>query len=154
MVRDYEHYMKLAKVANSTFGTTGVNPARVSTQSVKFEAIDENTLKVTYQSMITVASKSMQLELENKHKSEGLSMIKAGLERFAESYKEMVEQTEKSGLPPALSSTGKKLDAPKKTIKLTLKEFTLNDSVELVSYSAYKPQQQAFFRLTALVDVK
>ena len=154
MVRNYEQFMNLAKVANGTFGTTGVNPARVSTQSVKFEAIDENTLKVSYMAMITVASKSMQLELENKHKSDALAMIKVGIERFVEGYKEMMEQNEKSDLPLALSATGKKPEPVKATVKLSLKDFTITPSVELVSYSAYKPQQQAFYRLSALVDVK
>ena len=134
MVRDFQLYTRLSRIANGTFGTTGPNPARVSTQSIKFEVIDENTIKVKYQAIVTFASKSMLRDLSTKYMHEGLSMIAAGLERFTEDYSETFEDEKK--------------------IKLVMDDNSVMDSVEYVSYSMYKPTQTAFFRVSALVNVK
>lgn len=157
MVRDHELYTNLSKVANSTFGSTGPGGAqasnRVSTQSIKFEVIDENTIKASYQAIVTFASKSMYRDLQHKYTAEGISMLKGALERFASDYKELVSK-EKLEAGPSPSGKDKSKEKPKATIKLSINEPTITNSVEYVSYSMYKPVQTGFFRLSCLINVK
>lgn len=154
MIRDHELYTNLSKVANSSFGSSGpggVDVKKAPMQSIKFEVIDENTLKATYQSLVTFASKSMLRDLETKYKNEAMSMLKGSLERFTEDYKELVS---KEKLDPGPSPSGKEPESTKKTIKLKANDSTITNSVEYVSYSMYKPVQTGFYRLSCLIDVK
>lgn len=155
MVRNHELYTNLSKVVNSSFGSTGPGGAdannRVSTQSIKFDVVDENTIKVSYQAIVTFASKSMYRDLKHKYRAEGISMLKASLERFAEEYKELVSK-EKLEAGPAPSGKDKAKEKP--SIKLKANESTITDNVEYISYSSYKPVQTGFYRLSCLVDVK
>ena len=132
-IEDLEKFRKLSKVANGSFGTTGPNPARISTQSVKFKVIDEHTLHATYTSIVTVQSKSMLRELRTKHQGEGMAMIKAGVENFMKEF-ELQNEDEK--------------------LKLEIDGNTVDHGVEHVSYSMYSPSQTVFFRVFCLVRVK
>lgn len=155
MVRDPQLYTNLSKVANSTFGSTGpggMQANRKVSQSIKFEVIDENTLKATYQAIVNFSSQSMYRDLQQKYKMEGMSMLKGALERFAEEYKDLVSQPENEDQIP--DPSGKMPVTPKKTIKLSANDSTYQDSVEHVSYSMYKPVQTGFYRLSCLIDVK
>lgn len=142
MVRDYETFMLLSTVANSSFGTTGVQPLRTATQSIKFTVIDEHTLKVSYMTTVTFASDSMLRDLKLKYKRDALSIVDASLKKFSESYKEMVEQRFPEDKPE------------KTTVKLSLRDSTVDDSVEFTSYTIYRPRQQGIYRVSALIDVK
>lgn len=156
MIRDHQLYTNLSKVANSTFGTTGpggVQASKKVAQSIKFEVIDENTLKATYQAIVNFSSQSMYRDLQQKYRMEGMSMLKGALERFAEEYKELVSQPESEDQIP--DPSGKMPEkVAKKTIKLSANDSTYQDSVEHVSYSIYKPVQTGFYRLSCLIDVK
>ena len=132
MVRDFDKYTNLAKVANGTFGTTGLGTARVSTQSLKFEVIDEHTLKITYQSLVTFASKSMLRDLMHKYKVDAMSMVEGSVDKFVEEYKEQNEDDK---------------------VRLQVRDNSVDDSVEYISYSMYSPIQRGFYRLSCLVDV-
>lgn len=153
MVRNFNKYLILSRVASFKPTFTTMAPIRASTQSVRFEVIDENTVKVWYQGIITVASASMQRELHIMHKKDALEMIEAAVKDFAERYKETVKnlKPEDAEVSGATEST---LTPDKGTIKLTLKDFTISDSVEFIDYSVYKPFQTAFYRVSALIDVK
>lgn len=131
MVRDFDKYTNLSKVANGTFGTTGLGAARVSTQSLKFEVIDERTLKLHYQSIVTFASKSMLRDLMHKYLVDAMSMVEGGVDKFAEEYE----------------------DQNGDSIRLQVRDNSIDDSVEYISYSMYSPIQRGFYRLTCLVDV-
>ncbi len=154
MIRDHDLYTNLSKVANSSFGSNGpggVDVKKAPMQSIKFEVIDENTIKASYQSLVTFASKSMLRDLETKYKNEAMSMLKGALERFTEDYKELVS---KEPLEQGPSPSGKDKEPFKKTIKLKANDSTVTNSVEYVSYSMYKPVQTGFYRLSCLIDVK
>lgn len=155
MVRDHELYSNLSKVANSSFGSTGPGGAeannRVSTQSIKFEVVDENTIKASYQSIVTFSSKSMLRDLETKYKQEALSMLKASMEKFSSDYEDLVSK-EKLEVGPVPS--GAKIPDVKKKVKLTVNDSTVTDSVEYIAYSMYSPVQRGFYRMSCLISVK
>lgn len=153
MVRNFNKFLVLSRVASFKPTYTTMAPLRASTQSVRFEVIDENTVKVWYQGIIAVSSAHMERELHTLHKKQALEMIEVAVKDFAERYKETVK-----GLKPedaeVSGATGSTLTPDATTIKLSLKDFTISDSVEYISYSIYKPHQTAFYRVSALIDVK
>lgn len=132
-IQDYDKFEKLAKVANGSFGTTGPNPARISTQSVKFRVLDENCIRATYMAIVSVSSKSMLRELRFKHEAEGMAMIQAGVDNFAKEYE--------------LQNDGEK-------VKLEIDGNTVDHAVEHVSYSMYRASQTVFFKVFCVVRVK
>lgn len=132
MVRNFDKYMKLVKIANGTFGTTGIGTERVSTTSFKFEVINEATIKITYQCIGNFASRSIWRDIKAKYKRDGMTLIKEGVDQFVEQFKEANE--------------GEK-------VRLKVIDTSINDGVEYVSYSIYKAQNTGIYRLWCLVDV-
>ena len=132
MVRDYEKYMNLAKVANSTFGTTGVGDARVSTQHIKVEVVDENTMKLHFQSIVNFPSKSMLRETMPKHKIDAIAMVEATIKKFAELYKAQYGED----------------------LTISVRDNSYHDNVEFTSFSMYSPNQRGYYRLQCLADIK
>ena len=131
MVRDYDKYMNLAKVADSTFGSSGVGQARVSTQHIKVEIVDENTMKLNFQSIVNFPSKSMLRETMPKHKMDGIAMIEAAIKKFAEEYKARYD----------------------KEVKISVRDNSYHDNVEFSSFSMYSPNQRGYYRLHCLADI-
>lgn len=132
MVRDYKKYMKLANIANSTFGTTGFSQTKIATQHIKVEVIDEKTMKVSFQSVVNFDSKSILRETMPKHKIDAISMIEATITKFVEVFKETHGET----------------------INISIRDASYVDNVEFTSYSIYSPSQRGFYRLQCLADVK
>jgi len=133
-VEDYKLYTRLSRALNHSFGDTGPGEARVSTQKVMLNLIDEGMLRANYVSIVTFPNPGIMEQLTQKHAKEGLSMIEAALKKAQESYG--------------------KLFPDEKSIKFELKTDTCKDVVEFISYSAYSPVTRAFYKMNCLVKIK
>ena len=133
MVQDQNKYYQLSRVCNSTFGTQGPGENKnFVAQNVKFHVLDDNTLKASYQTIVNFASKSMLRDIREKYQRDAMSLVEKGLKSFVAEYKEQFGSE----------------------IKLSVKDFTVTDDIEFVSYSMYTPMNRGFYRLTCIVEVK
>jgi hypothetical protein len=136
-VKDYKLYTQISRAINHSYGTTGPGTARVSTQDVNLQIVDEELLNAKFQMIINYDSGDMLEKHMMKFKKEGLAMIDATLERAIDNYKEMFPDD--------------------KAIKFTVNTDTAHDDVEPVYYSYYTPVKRwtrAFYRLSVLVNIK
>lgn len=131
LVKDLRKFQRLSRIANSTLGTSGPGEYRTSTQHVKFELVNENTMKFHYQGAISVPSKSMLGTIMTKLIGDALKFTSASMEKFSENYKEEFG----------------------KSVTLKMNETTIMDNVEFTSYSVFKPAQSAMLRVTGIIDV-
>jgi hypothetical protein len=134
LIKDLKKFNRLSRIANSTLGSNGPGGSGytgTTTQHLRFELINERTIKAHYQGAIAVPSKSMLSTLMGKLVSDALSSIKRGTENFAREYKEQFD----------------------KSITLTINENSVVDNVEFTSYSVFRPTQSGMLRVTALIEV-
>jgi len=134
LIKDLKKFNRLATVANSTFATGGPGSSSnysPTTQHIRFELINENSIKVHYQGAISVPSKSMLATIMSKLVEDALDGIKHSIETFAKNYKEQYESS----------------------IVLKINENTIIDNIEFTSYSVFRPAQSGMLRVTALIDV-
>jgi hypothetical protein len=133
MVQDQTKYYNLSRICNSTFGTQGPGENKTFVaQNIKFHVVDDKTLKASYQTIVTFASKSMLRDIREKYKKDALVLLEKAVKNFVAEYKEQFGEE----------------------IKLSLKDFTITDDVEFVSYSMYSPINRGFYRFNCLVEVK
>lgn len=131
MIKDLRKFNRLARIANSSMGTSGPGEYRTSTQHVRFELINEKTMKVHYQGAIAVPSKSMLGTIMSKLVNDALKFVGSTMEKFSENYKKEFG----------------------KDVTLEINEATIMDNVEFTSYSVFKPTQSAMLRVSALINV-
>lgn len=136
LIQDYERYNRLATVFNGTFGSTGPQQRKVSTQSVKFELIDENTVKVRYMTIVNFPSHALQRDLARKYRQDGLDYVRAALDKSVEKYEEL--HSEKEGY---------------KKLKWKLDENALDEGFEFLHNSAYAPVKRAYFRIICVAEL-
>lgn len=132
LVKDYKKFVNLSKLLNTTFGTTGPNPMRIGTQTLKYELLDDGMLKVMYLTTVSFPSESLMRESRKRWETEGLTMIESALKELEQKYK----------------------DEFGKEIKCTIMEESFNDSFEFVSYSLYNPIKRALYRVGVLVEIE
>lgn len=132
LVQDYTKFLNLSKVLNTTFGSTGPNPARTGTQVIKFSQLSDGLMKVIFITTVNFASDTRMREARVRWEKDALSMIEAALKQAASQYKEQF----------------------KEEIKLSIVEETFNDSFEMISYSQYNPMHRALYRVGVMVDVE
>lgn len=131
MVEDFDKYMALAKVLNTTWGTG--SQLRMQSQSIKFNLRDDKLLKGTVTMIVNMPnSPQTAVEYKRRYKEESLNKIGAAIKNLAELYEE---------------ATGKK-------IKLKLIETSITEGLEYISNSQYRPNLPAYFRLQCLFSIE
>jgi hypothetical protein len=131
LVKDYEKYINLSKLLNTTFGTgAGKNYA---TQSIKFDILDDGMLKCRYMTIVNFGSDTMMHEMKRRYSEEARSMVEAALKKLREDYKEAFP---KQKLP---------------TFKIL--ENTIGDDVEFLTFSQYAGTRKGYYRFGCLVSI-
>lgn len=133
-VEDYDRYTKISRAINSSFGDQGPGKARVSTQKVNLNLVDENMLKADYVSTVTFPHFKVVEQLTQKHLKEGISMIEGALERAKENYEKLFPED--------------------KPLKLELRMDTCKDVIEFITPNMTSPALRAFFKMNCLVKIK
>ena len=128
-VKDMKKYIELSKVCNSTFGVSSTG--KKTSESVMVKPVDDETLSAMFLIVVNYSSEAMWIEMRKRWIEEGIEIISKRLKEIEQEFK---------------TNTGK-------TIKLNVLESTLADSLELESYSVYKPIKTGFFRLRCNVNV-
>lgn len=133
-VKDYKLYTRISRAINHTFGTTGPGTARMSTQDVNLQILDEELLSAKYQMIVTIGSFDKLEKAMPRYEKEGFAMIEATLKKAIENYKELF---------------------PDETaIKFDLKTETASDDVEFVQSRQLSGFRRGFYRLNVLVNIK
>lgn len=134
LIKDYERYLNLSKVLNSTFGAEGVGNKPFNTQSIKFDILDDGILKCRFLMIVNFGSDSVFREMRNRYKNEAISILEASLKRIAEEYKVRFP-----GSDP---------------IKLSAVENSFGEDVEIINYSIHNANRKAYYRFGCLVEVE
>lgn len=134
MVEDFDKYMALAKILNTTWSTGSQGRKSLTTQSIKYQLRDDKSLKASVM-MSVVIPNTNRLAIEMKHRfhEEALSLLKSGLQELAKEFKE--------------NNDGK-------SIVFKIIPETVMSGVEFLTNSQYRPTKNAYFRLDALVVVE
>jgi MinD-like ATPase involved in chromosome partitioning or flagellar assembly len=131
-VEDFDKYMKLAQVLDTSWGT-GSQVKAGTTQSIKFNLRDDKLLKCNFMMIVTMPnSPTTAIEMKRRFKEQALQMIKASLEKIKESYEKVADG---------------------KTIKLSMIDNSVVEGIEYLSNAQYRPALPAYFRLQCLVEV-
>jgi hypothetical protein len=133
-VKDYKQYTKISRALNSTFGDQGPGEARVSTQKVNLNLVDEDVLKASFVSTVTFPHSKVIEQLTQKHRKEGVSMIEGALERAKANFEKLFPED--------------------KSISFKLRMDTCQDVVEFITPNQTSPVLRALFKMTCLVEIK
>lgn len=128
-VKDFKKYIELSKLCNHTFGIS--SSGKSSTESILLKAVDDEMLSAKFVIIVNYSSEAMWIEMRKRWIEEGLERIAKRLKEVETLYRE---------------NTGKK-------ISLKISKPTISDSLELASYSVYKPIKTGFFRLACNIEV-
>lgn len=132
-VKDYKLYTRISRAVNHTFGTTGPGTARMSTQDVNLQILDEELLSARYQMIVTIGSSDKLEKAMPRYEKEALAMIEATLKKAIENYKELFPD--------------------EKAIKFNIKTETASDDVEFVQSRQLSGFARGFYRLNVLVGI-
>lgn len=135
MINNLKLFNKISSAINASFGSNGPEEAADSMKSVKFELVDEKTLKAKYVSIITFTNVERLNTTMKKYENEAIEVIKAALKQAQENFSKL----ELDGVD-------------KKTIKF---ETDTKDSISNVDYiNVFSPTKRAFFKYSCIVKVK
>lgn len=134
LVKDYQKFLNLAKVLNTTFGTEGEGNRQFNTQSVKFDLLDDGLMKVRYLMIVNFGSDTMMREMMKRYRVEAMSMLEGALKTVKEEYKKKFPDS----------------DVP----DFEIKEATIGDDIEWLSYNMYAGKRKAYYRFGCLVEIK
>ncbi len=135
LIKDYQKFINLSRLLNTSFGSDSGNHGRVyQTQSIKFDLLDDGLLKIRYLTIVNFGSDTMMRELMPRFRQEALSMIESALKNVKEQYaKEFPGQT----VPD-----------------FSLQEDTINEDIEYISYYNYTGNRKAYYRFGCLVEIE
>ncbi|MFA6049730.1 MAG: hypothetical protein WC761_00765 [Candidatus Paceibacterota bacterium] len=133
LIKDYQKYLNLSRVLNSTFGTDGADNKAFNTQSVKFDILDDGMLKCRYMMIVNFGSDTMMREMMRRYRTEAMGMLEAALDRIKEEYR-----TQFPGL-----------DVP----KFSIMEETIGEEVEFLTFGPYKGTRKAYYRFGCLIEI-
>ena len=132
-VKDYDLYLRLSRVLNSTLGSNdGSSSWGPATSSTKLLVKDEKLIEARSQSIVSFTSDKVLDALMKKFNTDGMAHIDAALKRVAEEYS---------------------IQFPDKTLSFVVKPDTSRDNVEYISYSTHNPVRRAMYRVSCLVEV-
>lgn len=131
-VKDYDSYLRLSRVFNSTLGTDGPGRAVSSSQNAKLLLKNEKVVEAVYQSIVTFTTDKVLDALMPKFRNEGLALINSTLEKAIEQFAK---------------------EFPGHSIKLDVKTDTCKDHVEFIHYNVHNPVRRAMYRTTCLIEI-
>lgn len=132
-VKDFKLYTRISRALNNSFGTTGPGEARISTQSVKLQVLDEELAVAKFQMIVTIATFDILEKAMRRYEKEAFSMIEGTLKKAIDNYKEMFPD--------------------EKPIKFNIKTETSNDDVEFIQSRQLSGMQRGYYRLSVLVNI-
>lgn len=131
LVRNYEKYLNLSRVLNTTFGAG--SDRTHATQSVKFDILDDGMLKCRYLMIVNFASDTLMREMMRRYNDEAKSMVEAALKKIVEDYK----------------TTFPGEEVP----KLSIIENTIGEDMEFLTFSQYSGTRKGYYRFGCLVKI-
>lgn len=134
LVNNYKKFLNLSRVLNSSFGTEGAVNKKYSTQSVKFDLLDDGMIKCRFMTIIAFGSDSMMREMMVRHQNEGLNMLETALKEIKDRYKMLFPED------------------PVPTFKVL--KSSISDDVEFLNYNMYSSTRRAYYRLGCLIEVE
>jgi hypothetical protein len=134
LVKNYQKFLNLSKVINSSFGTEGAENGRLHTQSIKFDMLDDGMLKCRYLAVVNFGSDSIVREMRGRYEDEARELIKAAVKKIKEDYKEQFPDSEQP--------------------KFNLIESSVGHDVEFLTYSMYSGSRKAYYRFGCLISVE
>jgi len=133
LVKDYQRFLNLSRVLNSSFGTEGVENRPFNTQSVKFDLMDDGLIKVRYLMIVNFGSDTMMREMMRRYRDEAVEMLKGALKTIKEKYETEFPQ-----------STAPTFD---------IVESTIGEEVEFLTFNMYKGSRKAYYRFGCMIEV-
>lgn len=128
-VKDFKKFQKLSQICDGTFGKG--SSMRSGTESVILKVVDDTLISARFIMVVNFTQDSAMKQMMPRYKNEGVSMIKAALEKTIEDYEDL---------------TGEK-------VVLKMDVSTIQDSAEFLSNSMYAPKKSAYYRLSVNVKV-
>lgn len=134
LVNDYQRFLNLSRILNSTFGSEGAVNKGFNTQSVKFDLLDDGMLKCRYMMIVNFGSDTMMREMMRRYKEEALGMLEAALDKIKEQYK---------------------TDFKGQTVPtFDIVESSIGEDVEFLTFTQYKGTRKAYYRFGCLIEIK
>ena len=131
-VKDYDLFNRLARTLNYSHGTTGPGTARQSSQKANLVLKNEEIIQAKYQSIVSFTSDKYLDSLMQKFRGEGMSLIKAALEKAVSDHEKQFEG---------------------KTLSFEINMDTSHDDVEYIHFNMHNPVRRAMYRLSCLIEV-
>jgi hypothetical protein len=122
-VKDYQKYLALSRVFNKTYGAPST--MKSSSETVTLRLVDDEMISAMFLIHFNFSSEGMWRELRKRWLEEGVEKIQKTLKKAAEEYETI---------------TGS-------TVKFEIKEASISDSLEFISYNLYNPKKAAYFRV-------
>jgi len=131
-VSDKDLFSRIAKVVNSTYGTTGPGASHKSSEKVNLLIRDDENMEAKYIGTVTFTSEKNLDQLMRKFRNEAFSSIEGALKRVSKEY-----ETANDG----------------KSLTFEIKTDSATENVEYVHYNIYNTTRRAFFKLQCLIKV-
>lgn len=131
-VEDFDKYMELSKVLNNSWGT-GSQLRPGTSQSIKFALRDDKLMKGSFMMIVNMPNNPQTAhEMKLRFKNQGLQMMKGALEELKKRYEDQTDG---------------------KTLHLKMQDNSVVEGVEYLTNAQYRPNLQAYFRLSCLIEV-
>lgn len=134
LIKDYQKYLNLSRVLNSTYGMEGPANKTHNTQSIKFDLLDDGMVKVRYMMIVNFGSDTMMREMMRRYRTESMSMLEAALENIKAEYKKQF---------PTASQP-----------KFSIMEETVGEDIEFLNFGSYLGTRKAYYRFGCLIEVE
>lgn len=132
-VEDFDKYMELSKVLNNSWGTGSQLRAGTS-QSIKFSLRDDKLMKGSFMMIVNMPNNPQTAhEMKVRFRNQALQMVKGALEELKKRYEEQNDG---------------------KTLNLKMQDNSVQEGIEYLTNAQYRPNLQAYFRLSCLIAVE
>ena len=123
METNYNKLLKLSRIVNGSFGSSGDGLRHVSGMNVTLKTIDSKLLKAMCIMTLTFKTDQMMREGLRRHRDEAVAMISAAIEKAEEDYSNEFDEK----------------------ITLELMGDSVDDSTEFIHVSQYSPINRVFY---------
>lgn len=131
-VEDFDKYMELSKVLNNSWGTGSQLRAGTS-QSIKFNLRDDKLMRASFMMIVNMPNNPQTAhEMKVRFRNQALQMVKGALEELKKRYEEQNDG---------------------KTLNLKMQDNSVQEGIEYLTNAQYRPNLQAYFRLSCLIEV-
>ena len=119
----------LSQICNDTWGYPGGLNSKVPTSSLKM-SLQDNKMTITYTTIVHLASDRNLRDQCKRFEEESISLIKQYVKNIKSEFKKVAERSIKS------------------------KEFSTNDSIEIISTDPRSPRRTAYYRRFTTYEVE